>query len=409
MDTNQDKEKQAKPFSGPSAFQKRHLSIVFVRSGNYDCSPAIPRAIEASREVFSKINILCWNRYGRDDPKEMIVEGVRIRSFMKTAPQRSLKVILLTIWFQFWLLWNLLRIKSNVIQVFDIQSVFPASIIALLARRRLIYDMRDPFALCYRFTWILQKIAYAADWVVMGISSAFVIPTSRYVPYIGLWGKSKRQIFEIPNTCHDVLDQLPSIDEILPPRKAGIIRLSYMGYLDASRGSQWLLDFCSDNANRTELLVAGKCHSIELTEKLESTHNVIYLGRLPYNSALSLTRQVDAVTIFYDPAVPVNRVLDPTKFYEAMMVGTAVLVSRAMSMDSLVTKNKLGYVVEHGSVDGLRWAVEKLRDPEEKQQLQKRCRQYYLDNLQLPEKLVQYRQFYLRTTKSWFATNKEKC
>jgi len=377
-------------------------SIVFVRSANYDCSPAIPRAMEASENIFCHRRILCWNRYGRDDPEEMVVDGVFVKSFMKTASQRSLKVILLTLWWQIWLFWELIKIRCNVIQVFDIQSVIPCSMVAMITRSRLIYDMRDPFALCYRFSTLVRKIVYAVDWMVMGISSAFVIPTSRYIPYLGRWAGSGREIFEIPNTCHDFLDSLASLDSILPPRKDGVIRLAYMGYLDVSRGSQWLLDFCRNDANGTELLVAGKCHSEKLTIELESTPNVIYLGRLQYKDALSLVEKVDAVTIFYDPSVPLNRVLDPTKFYEAMMTGTPVLVSKGMSMEPTVAKNQLGFVIRHGSMKGLRKAVQKMRDPEVMKEFRKRCRQYYLDNLKLCEKLEGYQTFYYVNLKKWF-------
>ncbi len=400
MNINKIKQSEARGSSPVS--EEKQVGIVFVRANNYDCTPAIPRALEASKGVFSPVHILCWNRDKRPQSEDTPIEGVKIKQFTHTAAQRSFKVVLLTLWYQCWLFWNLLRTKSDVIQVCSIVSGLTASIVALLTRRRLIYDMRDPLALCYRFPSVIRKIVYTVDWCVMGLSSAFVVPTSRYIPYMGRWGNSGREILEIPNTCHDLLDQLPSVREILPPKKDGIVRLAYMGYLDASRGSRWLLDFCSDSSNQVELVVAGNCRSAELAVELQSTPNVMYVGRLPYNSALSLIREMDAVTIFCAPEQPSYSIADPTKFYDAMMVGTPVLISRNLSIDQLVSENKLGCTMEYGSIDSLREAVEKLRNREEMRRLQKRCRQYYLDNLQLPKEIKRYRQFYINLKKKWY-------
>lgn len=403
-DVDINKRKQSEAHGSSSVSEEKHVGIVFVRAANYDSTPAIPRALEASKDVFNRVHILCWNRDKHPQSENPTIEGVTIKQFTHTAAQRSLKVVLLTLWYQCWLFWNLLRIKSDVIQVCGIVSGLTGGIVALLARRRLIYDMRDPFALCYRFPSFIRKIVYAVDWCVMGLSSAFVVPTSRYIPYLGHWAKSKREVFEIPNTCHDLLYQLPSVREILPPKKDGIIRLAYMGYLDASRGSRWLLDFCSDSSNRVELVAVGNCRSAELAAELQSTPNVTYIGRLPYNSALSVMREMDAVTIFCSPEKPSYSIADPTKFYDAMMVGTPVLISKNLSINQSVSDNKLGYSMEYGNMNDLRKAVENLRNPEEMRLLRTRCREYYLNNnLQLSKKLKHYREFYLRLKKKWYS------
>jgi glycosyltransferase involved in cell wall biosynthesis len=273
----------------------------------------------------------------------------------------------------------------------------PASVVALLTCKKLIYDIRDPFALCYRFSSLGKKLAYSIDWCVMAMSIKFVLPTDRYIPYLGRWSKGKREVYVIPNTCKDYYSQLGKLDDsVIPPRKDGIVRLAYLGYLDVTRGSQWLLDFCGDTSNNTELIVAGNCRDKELVEKLENTPNVYYTGRLPYADCWSLMRDVDGVTVFYDPAVPVNRVLDPTKFYEAMMVGTPVLISKNMSLNEVVDNNKLGFIIEHNSMDGMSKAVEKLRDISFVKPLRNRCREYYQANLNLDNEMTKYKEFYKR-------------
>lgn len=373
------------------------MRIVFVRSNDYDITPAIPRALEASEGIFKEVHILCWNRHNKQLASESNADGIKIKRFMmKTPKPRSFRVFLCTLIYQSWVFWNLVQIRGDVVHVCGFVSGVPAGLACLLTRRKFVYDMRDPFALCYKFSNPMRRLAYAADWCIMGLATAFVLPTDRYIHYLGRWGRSKREVCIIPNTCHDLLKELPSVSDIVSPIRPGGVRLAYLGYLTHNRGSQWLLDFCRQCKESIELLVAGGCRSEELKAKFRSTANVQFLGRLSYVKALALMREVDVVTILYYPSWPVNRVLDPTKFYEAMMVGTPVLISRGVSIAEMVEKNELGFVVEHGSIEGLGEAVRDLRDRRKMAEMRTRCRQYYLDNLKLSKELVRYGDFYLR-------------
>ncbi|MCK4795113.1 MAG: hypothetical protein KAV87_65895, partial [Desulfobacteraceae bacterium] len=69
-------------------------------------------------------------------------------------------------------------------------------------------------------------------------------------------------------------------------------------------------------------------------------------------------------------------------------------------ISQLVRKEGLGFVLSHGSMEELRHAVDRLRQPEEMAAMRARCRQYYLDNLKLSKELVKYRDFYLRLVKT---------
>ena len=276
------------------------MRIVFVRSNDYDTTPAIPRALEASEGIFKEVHILCWNRHNRQLPSESNADGIKIKRFMtKTPKPRSFRIFLCTLLYQCWVFWHLIRIRGDVVQTCDLDSGFPAGLACLIMRRKFVYDIRDPFALCYKFSPLARRLIYALDWCVMGLATAFVIPTDRYIHYLGRWGRSKREVCVIPNTCHDLLEELPSVSDIVSPTKPGDIRLAYLGCLTHNRGSQWLLDFCRQRKESVELLVAGGCRSEELKAKFKSTANVQFLGRLSYVKALALMREVDVVTILY--------------------------------------------------------------------------------------------------------------
>lgn len=373
------------------------MRIVFLRSNDYDITPAIPRALEASEGLFDEVHVLCWNRHNRSLPREVYENGIRIRRFMTRTPRpRSIRILFATLLYQGWVFFNLLRIRADVVHACGVTSGFSAGLACCLLRKTFVYDIRDPFALCYKCSPLIRRLAYGVDWCVMGLASAFVVPTRRYVAYMGRWGRSDRGIHVIPNTCHDLRASLPSVSAMCGPAKTGVVRLAYLGYLTANRGSQWLLDLCQRDGKSIELLVAGGCRSAELQAQFESMHNIRFLGWVPYNSSLALMREADAVTILYDPSLPVNRVLDPTKFYEAMMVGTPVLVSAGVSVADEVERNGLGFVVEHGDIESLHEVVDSLKDHMKMSNLRARCRKYYVENMQLSKDLAEYRDFYLR-------------
>lgn len=372
------------------------MRMVFARSHYYNSTPAIPRALEAGRGIFANVRILAWNRRKRDLPKSMRVEdGARVEHFTLTAPPRSAGIVLVSILFEFWIFFRLLFMRFDAVQACDIFCALPAAIVCRLTGRKMIYDIRDPWAVSLKYPNIINKAVYAVDWCAMGMAHAFVVPTSRYISYMGRWGKTK-PVLEIPNTCHDWLDRLPSLEGRLAPKRPGYVRLAYLGYLVNGRGGDWLLEFVSDDANKTELVVAGDSGRAEIQERLRQTPNVHYLGHVPYAEALAAMHESDATTLLYDPDHEINRILDPTKFYDAMMLGRPVIASRGMSRSSTVEEHGLGYAVPHGSDAALREAIESLRDEAEVEEMRTRCREYYLRHYPLDQFIGNYRDFYRR-------------
>ena len=51
------------------------MKMMFIRASEYKPAPAIPRAIEAGKDVFNEMIILCWNRAKRkirEDPDDKL-------------------------------------------------------------------------------------------------------------------------------------------------------------------------------------------------------------------------------------------------------------------------------------------------------------------------------------------------
>lgn len=368
--------------------------ITFIRANLHDITGAIPRAIEASSGLFEKVRILCWNRSDIALKEPEVVAGAEIRRYSRQARPRSLATVLDILRFGVWVVRQLLRDPPKYVQVCDLESALPAMIASLWTRSVMIYDMRDPFAESYRFPRWVKPVAYAADWTAMAASRAFVVPAEERIPYLGRWSK-RRLVAVVRNACHDELSALGSSPATLPRRRSSsTIRLAYLGYLVSTRGAEWLIELCREEQGGVELWVAGLCRSEKLQGMLAVTSEAHWFGLLPRMEALRLMREADAVSLLYDPSVPVNRIAAPNKFYEALMTSTPVLVSRGMSLAEEVEREGLGFVLTYGDLTGLREAISELRDADLRARLRQRCRQYFLDHCRLDQDLDQYRDFY---------------
>jgi len=254
--------------------------------------------------------------------------------------------------------------------------------------------MRDPFAYCYNFPTPVRYVAYAADWIGMAFCSAFVIPAEERRPYLGRWGQGKRPVAVIINTCADESTTLPQESKAILEDGEGKVKLGYMGYLSPSRGAQLLVDLCNECRNQVELHVAGMLRFQGLKDRFRRNPHLHFFGHLPRLDALALMRDVDVISLLYDPSLLVNRMAAPNKFYEAMCVGTPVFVDRKMSLSRVVEENGLGWVVDYGNMEQLKDVIQDLHDTDRLAQIRKRCREFYLRHFSYDTVLAKYREFY---------------
>ena len=372
-----------------------HKTAVFVRANPHDVNQAIPRALEAARGQFDRLVVLCWNHKGLAANDAQVLDGVEIRRFGFVMNGPGVRAVIGIVLYQLWALRQILVLRPDVVQGFDVYSMAPSALGRLLTGCRCVYDMRDPFALSYDFSPLVRRAAYCADWILMGLSTAFIVPDESRIPYLGRWG-DLRPIAVIKNTCHDRLKQVESMSlEDVPP-KDGRVRIVYLGYLAYSRGANDLLTLSRDPQVATEVWLAGSCSPPELEAQFKASPNARWWGKCSWMKSLVLTRSSDLTSILYDPKVAVNRIAAPNKMYESLMLGTPILVAEGMLQAELVRREGLGYVVPYGDVQALKKVVADLSDPDKAKRMRQRCREYFLKHSSLAGELDKYRAFYRR-------------
>lgn len=368
-------------------------NITYVRTERYNVTEAIPRAMEAAEGIFERVTVLGWNRDGVEPAPMPPSDRATTEYFESPMPVGVAGRVRAAASFMRWVAQRLRRSRPEVVQAFDIFAALSSGLACAASGSTCIYDVRDPFSQSYSFPLLVKPWAYSADWLTMALSAAFVVPVEERVAYLGRWA-ARRPVCVIRNTCHDELDELeppPFLEDRLDSQT---VRIAYLGYLVPSRGASLLLDLCPREGDGVELWSAGTCRSEALRSRFESTQGAHWLGLVPRRQALGLMRASDAVALLYDPAIPVNRLAAPNKFYEALMTGTPVIVSRGMSLAETVEKERLGFAIEYGDPCALQRVVASLRDADRRRELRRRCREYFLAHCTLGEELERYRAFY---------------
>lgn len=367
------------------------MKILFVRATLHDSTNAIPRAVEAAHGLFESMDVLCWDRLAMGLPSQEEIDGLRIERFQGTASPRSLWIALLTLKYQWWVLRHILKRRRVVVQVLDFESALPATLACALTGSKLIYDVRDPVTLSYGVGPVLRISIHIVESFIMWRSDAFVVPAANRIAYLGKWPSRGRALAVVRNTCHDQLADMG--DETSKPPTGTPVTIAYLGYITHTRGTKWLIDFVR-STDCVELLVAGYCRATDLLANLNTCPRASWMGLVSKLDALRMMRRSSAVALLYDPAIPVNRMAAPNKFYESLMVGTPVLVSRGMGIGDEVERYGLGFVINYGDSKELLQAVAVLSDPHMLRELRSRCRNYFHDQCQIEGDMLHYRQFY---------------
>jgi glycosyltransferase involved in cell wall biosynthesis len=381
------------------------LSLLIIRADWYSATPAIARAIEAGSRVFRDHYVLCWDRTGqRKIPRN--VEGVRqINIFNSTGGFRSINMLIQTFRFQLWAFKYMRKLNVQYIQALDIESMIPAVLMALMFRKKVIYDIRDPAAIDMRslshvfklngsvIGKVLDSLLYTLDWFLIGQSSGVILPNKYLIDYLGRW-KLKKKLFIMPNTCHNYFQDIIGREQFVKEKRIGVTTMAYLGSTGVDRGSNILVELCLQNPETMELYIAGVIRNPDELKLYQETSNIIVLGQLSYMDALSLICEVDSIPLLYNPEIEINRKLIPTKFYEAMMANTPVIVSRGMlALEKDVDINNLGAVVSYHDRQEIRNAI--LEASEQKKiEPNLMLHEYYLNHFKLSAFILQYETFY---------------
>lgn len=357
---------------------------LFIYPADFDATTATRRVLEASKGLFTELKFFYWARNGHNkDTGDAFYEGIPKEVFLKVAPPRSIYVVWLTIYYQWWLLNKIVKYRPDFISAFYFYTAFPALIYKYLFNRncKIVYDPRDYFAVCYLVhpivTWILRLV----DNVFMLLSDRVIFPDRQYFTYYGMFTMPDWKYFVIPNSTEDSFSVISheSIYDVYNIPVDNII-IPIIGYFSDSRGKDLYFKVIESRVEGVSFIVAGVIRDKTDEAFFRSQPNVIFLDKISYIHALSIMKQSTFVPLLYNPASLNNKHAIPTKFYDSLMVGTPVMVTYEQTdVFQLVKNHDLGCAIAYDDLDEFLEILDKFKCNQFLFNSDK-LRQYFLQN-----------------------------
>jgi glycosyltransferase involved in cell wall biosynthesis len=145
----------------------------------------------------------------------------------------------------------------------------------------------------------------------------------------------------------------------------GLIVL-YVGILHKGRALSMLIDAASELSGVRCIIggIGNPGYVRELKEKCDGVPNVEFIGRVPFDEVIPMTRKADVVFLMISPDDPNNRMGLGNKQFEAMVCGRPIICTRGTYSGELTEQEDVGLTIEYDR-EALKQAIVRLRDDPE--------------------------------------------
>jgi len=221
----------------------------------------------------------------------------------------------------------------------------------------LIYDAHEIYG--YMMTrhfprWIANKFLWLEKWLVRKVDWIINVcePQRRYFE-----GITDKPISIIMN-CK----ALQSLEYQPLDNEAGFTIL-YIGILHQGRAIHMLVDAVRELPGvRCIIGGIGLPENVRaLEEKCDTVPNVDFIGSVPFDEVIPMTRKADVVFFMVNPQDLNNRIALANKQFEAMVCGRPVICTEGTYSGSVTEQERVGLTVEYDK-EALKQAIVKLRD-----------------------------------------------
>lgn len=281
-----------------------------------------------------------------------------IKRFKLRAPYGRVSLIAYYPLFWIWVFGNLLFYKPKIIHACDFDSLIPCYIYRILFSTKLIFDSFDRYAMAFippKYRAIYALVNMFEDMLAHKVDALVTVSNER----LSTFGKYTPKHTEVISNCPE--DKLKMIKRASVSHLHDELILVYAGRITQDRGASILCKAVQDLKD-VRLILAGRISDDTIKQLLQNP-NISYVGLLPYDEALKLQASADVIPILYDPSVPINRLANPNKLFEAMMLGKPI-VSNVKTR--LLKKYNCGIVVRYGDIEELKDSIKFLKEHPQK-------------------------------------------
>lgn len=321
------------------------MRIVMVVTNSFKPDPRVYKEAKTLLSRGYKVRVVAWNRDGYH-PRHEIIDGIEVERIGVPARYGVFLdyIIKLPLFYLPFLLKYLPRSgEFDIIHTHDFDTALLGFIMKTLVGLKWIYDVHDLYDSLVGEGSILSRFVMFLDSLFLRSADA-VITVNHAMEDILIERACPRNTTVVMNSIHPFN---------IPREKQKKFGVFYGGVLSQDRFLEEMIEITTSLG--VEFRVAG----IGVLEDRIKNSNVTFLGYLPHKEAIRELARTHVTFILYDPNVLNNRIASPNKLFEAMCVGTPVLVVRGTLPEKLAEKFVIP--VEY-SKESVKRALEYLRE-----------------------------------------------
>lgn len=296
------------------------------------------------RNLGYTIYVVGWDRLNTHKKKE-IHKGITIRYIFKGGGYKNkFLIVMYPLWVIRLIIFLLLCPRVDFIWAANFETAFPASIAKLIRRIPYIYKIHDNLCLTYNYPIITATILKWLDAWVLKNASLVIIPDKNRIEKHARKYAYKIEI--VPNS------QPKGFLKYSPQEHQIEYDLYVCGTIWETRGIVKLIE-ASKKVPGCKIIVAGNVPEKRIMKLLNENRHIKYVGNLSHEESMIISMKSKAIFAFYDPRILINRVADPIKLFESMMIMKPVVINSEVAISKELIENDAAYSCSYDDIYGL--------------------------------------------------------
>lgn len=334
------------------------MNITMLVTNAYHPDPRVHKEAVYLVSKGHRVSVLCWDRHQEYvDQCDVMIDGVRVIRFpfgsklgsgFKQLPAYHRFMRACGAWMK--------AHPAQAVHAHDLDGM----LIAARYRRKglpITFDMHEYYEYTTKTTAVTRPIIRSLVNGLVRLAHAVLYVHPAQLEHLS--SRAQAKAIHVPN--------YPDEAAYLPIAKtpSSRLRIGYIGKIRQFEPLKNILEAAQGLA--VDVRYHGDGVAVDrLTALAKHYPNVTLTGRFTASEVGDLYRGVDVMVVVYDTSTIQYRLVEPVKFYEAMLTQTPVLVETSMDIADWVSREGLGFRVDGTSVAALRALLVDLLDHPDK-------------------------------------------
>ena len=341
------------------------MKILMFVSNAFTNDPRVYNEAQSLLNAGHEVTVIAWDRDQQNIPEE-IWDGIHVIRLQTIVHTKHTKFnwlwvgLGLLLWQQKAFRYALSLLKKDAfdaIHCHDFDTLFIGTRLKNKHKIPLIYDAHEIYAYMLARTfpqWVVKLLIFMEKMAVKKVDRIINVCEPQRDYFRGITDKPITLIMN----CKPL-----EAKEYQKPSKNDNLTILYIGGLHPGRPIPMLIQSVKDLQN-VRCIIGGVGHPSyvnRIKEQCAETANVTFLGKVPFNEVLPLTKEADCIFFMLNPNDPNNAIGLGNKIFEAMVCGKPIICTRGIHSGEFIERERMGLSVAY-SQDALIEAIVSLRD-----------------------------------------------